>query len=122
MSTTTPTLAADIGNRIRTRRKFTLRPSMAKSLGGPIPSMSVAELAKAAEISRQALTRVELGQQLPTIETLVALANALDCEVAELLPGRKQKSDALAELVTAASPHTVATIKRVARELKETAP
>jgi transcriptional regulator with XRE-family HTH domain len=79
MSTTTTPLAESIGARIRTRRRAT-------------DGMSVTDLAKAAGISRQALTRVELGQQLPTIETLVALAEALDCEAADLLPTRKPRS------------------------------
>lgn len=43
--------------------------------------LSQEELAERAEISSRYLSRVEMGQQFPSIDTLVKLANALNVEL-----------------------------------------
>ena len=46
---------------------------------------TIAELAEAASISIDALSRIESGERVPTLNTVVLLANALGTTVAELL-------------------------------------
>jgi transcriptional regulator with XRE-family HTH domain len=48
------------------------------------------EVAKLAGISRQALSEIERGTQAPRWETLYMLAQALRCEVFDLIPSLKQ--------------------------------
>ena len=45
---------------------------------------TIAELAEAADISVDALTRIESGERVPTLNTLVDLATALGVTVTEL--------------------------------------
>ena len=48
------------------------------------------DLANRVGISRQALSAIERGAQMPATETMYALAGALRCEVYDLLPTYKQ--------------------------------
>lgn len=79
--------------------------------------MTVQELAETAGLMRQGLTEIELGQRMPTLPTLYAIAKVLGCEVAEFLPPLKNspKSEALAELVAAASKYPPAAIARFSK-------
>jgi len=48
------------------------------------------QLAQKVGISRQALSAIERGAQMPATETMYALAHALRCEVYDLLPTYSQ--------------------------------
>lgn len=51
------------------------------------------ELAEKVGVSRQALSAIERGAQMPATETMYALAHALQCEVWDLLPSYAQVSE-----------------------------
>ena len=65
-------LAAEIGGLIRQARE---------GLG-----LSVAALADRLDVSRQWLTRVEVGETIPNVRRLVEIAAALEVETAKILP------------------------------------
>lgn len=56
--------------------------------------MTIEQLAKASGLHPGGLARIELGRSLPTITTLFAIASALDCEPADLLPPRPRTRSA----------------------------
>ena len=122
MSTTDPKILADlIGCRVRAMRTAT-PPPKARPAGQAWHScMTVEELPTAAGVARNALTSIELGKQVPKLETLAALADALECDLSAFLPERKPgpKSEPLAELMFAAERALSAmAIRRLARQVK----
>ncbi|MDC3956886.1 helix-turn-helix transcriptional regulator [Polyangium jinanense] len=80
--------SARLGARLRARRE---------ALG-----LSQAELAEKVDISANYVGVLERGLKLPTLDTLVALAKALDVPVADLL-GEPRADPWLEEVVTVAA-------------------
>jgi transcriptional regulator with XRE-family HTH domain len=56
--------------------------------------MTIEDLAVAAGLSVDYVNKVELGRHMPTAETLVRLADALDVPVSELFPDRDGRASA----------------------------
>ena len=50
---------------------------------------SIAELSKKAGIKRPNLSRLENGKHVPSLETIIKIANALDVTVADIVARRK---------------------------------
>lgn len=65
-------IACEIGHLIRKARRRA--------------DLSVSELAARLDVSRQWLTRVEMGQTAPSLARLVQIADALDAPPSALLP------------------------------------
>lgn len=51
-----------------------------------VAGLSVAELAERVGVSRQAIDQIERGINTPKMSTLAKLADALDCELKDLVP------------------------------------
>lgn len=51
-----------------------------------LKGLSVAELAEKVGVTRQAIDAIERGVNTPKFQTLGAIADALDCELKDLLP------------------------------------
>ena len=120
---TSTDLAHQIGQRVRNWRTSTPPPKTRPPREGAglwSPCMTIQELAEAAGLMRSGLTEVELGKRVPTLPTLYAIAKVLGCDVSEFLPPSQAtpKSEALAELVAAASQHSPTTLRRIARQVK----
>jgi transcriptional regulator with XRE-family HTH domain len=64
--------SSDIGKRIEARRERR--------------GMTQAQLAEAAHLHQSQVSRFERGDRLPSIEQATAIASALGCSVAALLP------------------------------------
>lgn len=68
--------------------------------------MTIEQLAEAAELSPDFLNKVELGQYVPSAETIAKIADALDVDPGELFPSaarRTAKREAIDELTAFAS-------------------
>ncbi len=61
--------------------------------------LSQARFAKAAGVSVDAVSRLELGRHSPSLDTMVKLGDALDLSVVGLLHDDYDLSDELAELI-----------------------
>ena len=66
--------------------------------------LSQAEFAKAAGVSNDTLSRLELGRHSPSLDTMVKLGNALGLTVIGLLKDDFDLSDELAELIRGLRP------------------
>jgi transcriptional regulator with XRE-family HTH domain len=109
-----------IGNRIRATREA--RPRSEQLAGAKIQrssSMTREELAEAAGVSVRYLASLESGAAMPTIETLVSIARALEVPIQRLLaepdPKGEEHEKAMAELVAVAEQQDARTIRGIRR-------
>ncbi|MGI9628384.1 MAG: helix-turn-helix domain-containing protein [Longimicrobiales bacterium] len=72
-----------IGERVRTRRAGLTQTDLAKRVG----------------LGRTSITNLESGTQRMPLHYLVRIAEALDCDVCELVPSRKELQDGGAQIV-----------------------
>lgn len=95
-----PDLKRIIGGRVRRARQA--RESSSRA-GRRAKKMTIGDLAEAAGLSVDYVNKLELGQHMPTADTLVRIAAALDIGVDQLLPespaSRSERDTALAQLV-----------------------
>ncbi len=96
-----PDLKRSIGGRVRRARQS--RETTTGESGRAKKKMTIGDLAEAAGLSVDYVNKLELGQHMPTAETLVRIAGALEISVAQLLPEarapRSEREEILAELV-----------------------
>jgi transcriptional regulator with XRE-family HTH domain len=81
-------LKKTIGRRIRMLRNARSVPSGS----GKRRSLTIQELADAAQLSMDYVNKLELGRYMPSGKTLIALAGALDVPVAQLFPDPSARS------------------------------
>ena len=81
------------------------------------------QLSERADITSKYLSRIEMGQQFPSIDTLVNLANALNVELkdlfefAHLTGGEKDLKNTLDELAEEASEEKLRMMVKVSRAI-----
>lgn len=84
--------------------------------------MSMEELARIAELSRNYVNKVELGKADLSVSALVSIADALACDVVDLLPGPEARSSpeftAAARLLSEIDPEVRAAMIAMMRKLR----
>jgi transcriptional regulator with XRE-family HTH domain len=81
--------------------------------------MSQEDLASASALSRTSIVNIENGRQGVSIQTLYRLADALECEPAELLPGRQRPEIPAIALGDGGSASTQAVLRLLQRVTNE---
>ncbi|MEZ4442379.1 MAG: helix-turn-helix transcriptional regulator [Polyangiaceae bacterium] len=99
-------LKMEIGRRVRQLRRARRGPGQR--------GLTIRALARRAALSEDYLNKLELGRYMPSAETLLALAAALDVRVADLLPHTErhdERGEALDELCAVASRFSASEIR-----------